>query len=399
MKSSSWRRGRRGLLWALTVGVAGFYLTQLWQIRRGLFIARRPQCEEKIEKSLPHVSIVVPARNERRNIRRCVISLLMQDYPDFDVIVVDDGSTDGTADILAELQHGPGGQRLSVVRAGALPKGWAGKPHAMAIGASLAHGEWLLFTDADTFHHSGALAWAMREGIHRNADLVSLLSHMEMVDPANHMIMPIVMMGISAQYAPDRIADPKSPIALANGQYILISRDMYDQVGGYSSPQLRGSLVDDRDMAAAVKRHGGTLALLDGRDHLDVCMYRSLAEAWKGWSKNAYTGSRGGMPAFVVMTLGLPVITVLPFVLWLIGIFSRRVSLALAGAIQVASIFAYRSSVDHHLRHSRLWGLTHPIGGAIFTALLGNAIRRKLTRRGVTWSGRSYDLKQERIMM
>ncbi len=393
MSSSSSRRKGNGLLWALTAGVAGFYLTQLWQIRRGMFIARHPQREAVIEEPLPHVSIVVPARNERRNIRRCVISLLAQDYPDFDVIVVDDGSTDGTADILAELQHGPGGQRLSVVRAGKLPRGWAGKPHAMAIGASLARGEWLLFTDADTMHHRGALAWAMREGLRRDADLVSLLSRMEMVDPANHIIMPIVMMGISAQYAPDQIADPRSPIALANGQYILISRAMYDQVGGYSGPHLRGSLVDDRDMAAEVKRHGGVLALLDGRDHVDVCMYRSLGEAWKGWSKNAYTGSRGGLPAFVVMTLGLPVITVLPFVLWLTGICARRAVLALAGTIQIASIFAYRASVDHHLRHSRLWGFTHPIGGAIFTALLGNALRRKLTRRGVTWSGRSYDLK------
>lgn len=391
------RRGVGGLVWAMTVGVVGFYLVQIWQLRRGLFAFQPTKHDDVPEGQAPHVSIIVPARNERRNIRRCVTSLLAQNYPSFDVIVVDDGSTDGTTDILAELQRGPNGQRLTVVGAGHLPAGWAGKPHAMAIGASIAKGDWLLFSDADTMHRPDALAWALREGCKRDADLISLFARIEMVDTANHIMMPIVFMGIAAQYNPTKITDPASPTAIANGQYMLISRQMYEAVGGYGSPRLRGSIVDDRDMAAAVKQHGGTLVLLDGQDRLSVCMYRNLAEAWNGWSKNAYTGSRGGMPLFVMMTLGLPIITVMPFLIWLVGLASRRRALILAGTVQVMAVLAYRRLIDHNLRHSRVWGWSHPIGGALFTALLVNVLRRKLTGRGVTWSGRSYDPAQERL--
>lgn len=391
------RRGVGGLVWAMTVGVVGFYLVQIWQLRRGLFAFQPSKHDELPDEPTPHVSIIVPARNERRNIRRCVTSLLAQDYPDFDVIVVDDGSTDGTADILAELQRGPNGQRLTIVGAGHLPQGWAGKPHAMAIGASIAKGDWLLFSDADTMHRPDALAWALREGRKRDADLISLFARIEMVDTANHIMMPIVFMGIAAQYNPTKITDPASPTAIANGQYMLISRAMYDAVGGYGSPRLRGSIVDDRDMAAVVKQRGGTLVLLDGQDRLSVCMYRNLAEAWSGWSKNAFTGSRGGMPLFVIMTLGLPVITVAPFVIGLVGLVSRRRALVLAGTIQIAAALAYRRLIDDNLRHSRAWGWSHPAGGALFTALLVNVLRRKLTGRGVIWSGRSYDPAQERL--
>jgi len=391
------RRGMRFTLGAMTVGVVAFYIRLFWETRHGL--VRRQTSADQVPdlhdaEAWPHISIIVPARNERRNIRRCVMSLLGQAYPNFDVIVVDDGSTDGTADILAEMQRGPGGQRLTTIGAGSLPQGWVGKPHAMAIGASVAKGEWLLFTDADTSHRPGALAFAVNQGLRRDADIVSLLTRQEIVDPANHIIMPIVVMGIASQYPASQVGDPSRATAIANGQFLLMRRTTYDAVGGYDSPELRASVVDDRDMAAAVKRRGGTIALLDGRDQVSVCMYRSFSEAWNGWSKNAYAGSRGGMPFFLLMTLALPLGTVLPFVIWLVGLVSRQRALLLAGSIQVATIMAYRWLLDEEMEQPRGWGWTHPIGGGIMTALLWNAIRRRLLGHGVEWSGRTYEAEQ-----
>ena len=138
------------VLWCVTGGIVLFYLRQLWEGRLGQFVAGTSGTDSQPSATMPHVTIIVPARDEQRNIRRCVLSLLNQTYPSFNIIVVNDASTDGTAEILTELQHGPHGERLTVIAAGNLPPGWAGKPHAIEAGTAIATGEWLLFTDADT---------------------------------------------------------------------------------------------------------------------------------------------------------------------------------------------------------------------------------------------------------
>ncbi len=390
------RRGPAVFLGAMTVGVVLSYLGQLWALRRGLFaVGREAASESDKPASWPHVTIVVPARNERRNIRRCAITLLAQDYPSFDVVVVDDNSTDGTGAILAELRHGPHGEKLAVVNAGELPPGWAGKHHAMAAGAAIARGEWLLFTDADTAHRPGALRFAMREALRRDADLASLLPALEMIDWSNHTLMPLVIMGLITLYPPDRVANPATSTAIANGQYLLIRRATYDAVGGYAGDALRASVMDDRDMATLAKRQGGRIALLDGSDQVSVLMYRTFAEAWRGWGKNAYAGSKGGLPLFALMAIALPLGTVLPFVLWLAGVIARRRGVVAASSVQIAAIVAYRWALDGHLRHSRWWVLTHPVGGAILTGLLWRVLWGQITGRGVEWSGRRYLVAQD----
>ena len=400
MRGRVWRWG----IWAMTLGVVAFYLRQLWETRLGLFVAHQARTKPLGLERWPHVTIIVPARNERRNIRQCVMSLLAQDYPNFNVIVVDDGSVDGTGAILAEMQRGPGGQKLSVVQGDALPSGWAGKPHALAQGAAAAQRlratvngaseEWLLFTDADTVHRPLALRTALRDGRAQGGDLISCLTSQQFVEPWGHMIMPIILMGISAQYPPAQVANPARTVAIANGQYLLIRRTMYDRLGGYGAPELRATVLDDRDLAYAVKTHDGRVVLLDGRDQVSVCMYRSLGEAWRGWGKNAYAGSRGGPAIFALMTLGLPLITIAPFVLFVLGVLLRRRNLILAGGAQVAAILGYRRLVDSSLNHSPLWAFTHPIGGAVVTALIGQVAWRQVQGQGVEWSGRSYRVQQ-----
>lgn len=375
------------------MGIVGLYARLLWETWRGMRLPvphGRPPTDDQ-----PHVTVIVPARNEARNIRRCIASLLGQTYANYTVICVDDGSTDETPCILAELQSGPGGAKLRVIHAGELPLGWAGKPHALALGTEQAEGEWLLFTDADTVHRPGALAWSVRHAQARDADVFSIVTHQEYADISSHLLLPIAVMGITTQYPPTKIADPTSATAIANGQYLMIRHSVYDAVGGYADPTLRGSVVDDRDLAAAVKRRGGRVVLMDGRDHVSVLMYRTLREAWNGWSKNAYAGSRGGPLLFALMALGLPFVTIAPFGLALAGIVTRRTGLALAGGAQVASIMAYRALLDRQMRQSRLWGWGHPAGGALMTALLGNAAWRQFTGRGVEWSGRTYQTDQK----
>ncbi len=155
MKKRNWFTSwRRLLLWSHVLGVVGFYIVLWFRTNPNSRKSQPALKSASIFNSAQagrSVSVIVPARNEEQNIRRCVTSLLEQNYDDYEVIVVDDGSTDGTARILDEIAHyHPQRQRLYVLRLRDLPKGWAGKPHALHAGVQEARGDWLMFTDADT---------------------------------------------------------------------------------------------------------------------------------------------------------------------------------------------------------------------------------------------------------
>jgi chlorobactene glucosyltransferase len=396
----------KALLWFYATGVATFYAAVAWRTRGG---GQRPVMAEPERASTgaangssatgdwPKVTIVVPARNEERNIRECVNSLLAQDYPHFSVIVVDDASEDSTTDILLEMQHThPNGARLEVVRVERLPEGWAGKPHALHTGAVMADGEWLLFTDADTRHEPGALRLAVARALADGDDLLSLGATQELPDFWGRVLMPLAYMGIAMQYPPREVNDPKSPVAIANGQYILLRRAMYRRIGGYAHPALRATVLDDRDLAAAIKRAGGRLELVDGRALVRTRMYHGLGEHWEGWSKNAYAGSRGGGLFYLLMVAGLPLTCVVPFVLPLVGLLARRPRVTLAGSVAAGAAVAYRAQLNRELGVPQRYVWTHPLGALVFTGILARSFWRVRSGRGVRWRGRIYQTAPRR---
>jgi chlorobactene glucosyltransferase len=386
----NWRGVERAALWSSTAAFGAFYLVML---RRAAW-SGPALCVGEPEapaEGPPLVSIIVPARNEAANIASCVTSLLEQDHPHVAVIVVDDASTDATPAILARLRREhPAGARLRTIRVEALPPGWAGKPHALHVGASAARGTWLLFTDADTAHAPGALTAALAQATALGADLFSLMTAQELPGFWNRVLMPVAFMGIAAQYPASQVNDPRRALAIANGQFILIRRAAYEAVGGYANPRLRGSVVDDRDLAAEVKRAGFHLMLADGRAYVRTRMYRDLAGHWHGWGKNAVAGSRGGPLAFAGMALGLLGMSVLPPALLLAGALRRRGAWLAAGAAQTAATVLYRRQVDRALAVPWPYAWTQPLGGAVFSAILARAAWRKLAGKGVEWSGRTY---------
>ncbi|HLI68616.1 MAG TPA: glycosyltransferase [Ktedonobacteraceae bacterium] len=399
VRKSNWPR----LFWWLhALGVAGFYAV-LWLRTKPDRTRVSPVCPASEKHTLPRVSIIVPARNEERNIRRCVHSLLEQDYPDYEVIVVDDNSTDHTPEILDEIAHThPQGARLWVLRLNHLPEGWAGKPHALHAGVQEANGEFLLFTDADTWHAPGALQAAMSRAEEQGLDLLSLVSAQELPGFWERVMMPMAFLGISMQYPVRQVNDPRSPVALANGQYILLRRAVYDWLGGYARSELRGTLVDDRDLAFLVKREGFHLELADGRELVRVRMYRGLREAWRGWRKNVFLGSRGGL-FFVLLSLpGLPMVTVLPFLLplrlWLARLAGKRKTVGIAEAVflsvlELGPLLTYRRWIDKEMQLPWYYMFTHPLAGSLFVGILAQSTWRIRAGKGVDWSGRRYYLR------
>lgn len=387
-------------LWGLSASITGFYLFSLARSMVDarsappLRLAPEPRTSTPTGPTpSPCVSMIVPARDEERNILRCIESLLAQDYSDFEVIVVDDGSTDATPALLERMRQTPAGrERLRVVRLDALPKGWAGKPHALHTGAGVARGEWLLFTDADTFHMPSALRSAVTRARHDGADLFTIGTSQEASDFWSRVLLPVAFMGISFMYPPALVNCPRSSVAIANGQFLLIRRAVYERVGGYDTDALRATVVDDLALAQTVKRSGGRLVFVDGRGVVRTHMYRSLAEHWNGWGKNAVAGSRGGALAIAVMAPGLLAITVAPFALLLGGLLRRDWRLALSGAVPTATLLSYRAYLDRMMEIPLRYGWTQPLGGVIFAGIIARSFMRRLRGVTVPWRGRSYNV-------
>jgi glycosyltransferase involved in cell wall biosynthesis len=226
----------------------------------------------------PTVSVIVPARNEEACLADCLHSLATQSGVAFEIIVVDDHSTDRTRDIASSF---PG---IRVIEAGPLPNGWTGKNNAVITGARQARGRWLLFTDADTVHLPGSLAAALKEAQDNGAELLSYSPEQIAVTFWEMAILPVVFAELARQYSPSKVSDPASPVAAANGQYILIHRDTYEAVGGHAA--IAGNILEDVALARAVKASGRKIRFRYGANAVRTRMYRNYAQLRDGWSKN-----------------------------------------------------------------------------------------------------------------
>jgi molybdopterin-guanine dinucleotide biosynthesis protein A len=224
------------------------------------------------------VSIIVPARNEEASLARCLQSLTRQTGVSFEILVVNDGSTDRTPEIPGSFSG------VRVIDAPEPASGWNGKSNAMSAGAKEARSEWLLFTDADTVHCPGSLARSLAEAKQQGAALLSYSPEQEVHGFCEKAVLPVIFAELAGTYQASEVSDPASPVAAANGQYLLISREAYDAVGGLAAAT--GSLLEDVALAQAVKRSGRKLYFRFGGDAVRTRMYRSFAQMREGWTKN-----------------------------------------------------------------------------------------------------------------
>ncbi len=224
------------------------------------------------------VSVIVPARNEEASLGACLESLAAQTGVSFEIIVVDDGSADRTRAIAGSFTG------VRIIDPGPLPPDWTGKNNALVAGAAQARGEWLLFTDADTVHRARSLARSIVEVQRQRAALLSYSPEQEVRGFWEKAVMPVVFAELASTYRPSEISDPASSAAAANGQYILISREAYDAVGGHAG--VATSLLEDVTLARAVKASGRRIFFRYGGDAVRTRMYRSFAQLREGWTKN-----------------------------------------------------------------------------------------------------------------
>ena len=339
--------------------------------------------------ALPSLSIVVPARNEERQIERCVRSLLATRHPRFEVIVVDDQSTDRTRSILDRV--GAGESQLRVVSGEPLPRGWVGKPWALTQGARTARGEWLLFTDADTEHHPLAAASALQFALDGGFGAVSLLTDQETAGWAERIFLPtilfVILLGVGAL---DDVNDPrKREVAIFNGQYVMASRTAYDAIGGHAA--VRKEIAEDLELARLFKRDGRFRTFLAGSNQLvRTRMYRSFGEIWLGFVKNFGLAARGHATAALVGAALLACVSLLSPGVLVVLLLQRWWLAAGVLALSMLVVVAIAESGMRAMRFRAGSGFALQLGLALTLAIFATSLVLLRCGSGVAWRGRRY---------
>jgi len=332
----------------------------------------------------PLVSVIVPARNEEHSIARCLESLLAQTYTRYEVIVVDDESSDTTAGIVAAIAaHEP---RLRLVSGTPLPDGWLGKTHALAQGAAVARGEILLLTDADTLHAPTSVSWAVTNLTDHRADMLSGYLDQAYGTFGERVVVPTMyaMMLLVPLFLLPRTRSPR--LAFAIGQYVVMRRSALDCVGGFE--MIRDSLVDDMSMAIRMKASGYRNVFLDAKKAARCRLYSGYGNAFRGISRSIYS-ALGANPLSAVAVAAVVLGAIVGPALFVLDA-SLHSQLAPGPVTLAASLFAVAWALVTWDRDVPFTGyLLYPFVFADLVVILGASMARTGFGRGVDWKGRT----------
>jgi len=336
-------------------------------------------------------SILIPARNEAKNIESCVIAAFSGSLHPDEVIVVDDGSTDATPEILARLAARY--PKLRIEHGSGLPPGWIGKPHACHQLASHARGGILIFVDADTRLHEEGLARVASLFRRLRADVVTAFPHQELGSAFERLVLPLLHVTYVAWFPLALVHASRDPRFLAaNGQVLAIRREALDEVGGFEA--VRDEVVDDMALCRAAKMSGRRVVFADGARIARCRMYQDARGVWEGFSKNLYEGI-GERPLALLVVCGLYASAfIAPYVLTLVGLMLTAPWTPIAAAGVAANILL-RAILAHRYAQP-WWGIVaHPFAVIVFLAIATNSYL--WSRRGtIRWSGRTYVARSQR---
>jgi hypothetical protein len=335
--------------------------------------------------SIPGVSIVIPARNEEASLGACLESLTAQAGVTFEIVVVDDGSSDRTPEIARSFA----GVRLIPLSSDPPHERWTGKNNALVAGAKQARAEWLLFTDADTVHSPGSLARALHEAKKERADLLSYSPAQALVSFSERAVMPVVFAELAAQYPPHKVRDEKSDVVAANGQYILVRRAPYDAVGGHAA--VATEILEDVALARLFCNAARRVHFRYGGDAVRTRMYRSWPQLREGWTKNlALLFPQPGFLAFQSLLLWFTAWATLAIAVS--GALSHRFFMIAFAACWLLVVRRVRAA--HFTTANSLIAIA--AGLPLFAYLL---LRSKHVHANgqVEWKGRAYDVSVGRM--
>jgi chlorobactene glucosyltransferase len=347
----------------------------------------------------PLVSVLIAAKDEEANIEGAVRSMLDQDYPNFELIVINDRSTDRTGQILESIRAEQPDSRLRVVHIQQLRDGWFGKNNAMREGIEQAKGQWLCFGDADCRQTSRrTLSMAVRHALENRIDFLSVLPRLETQSLWERIIQPVCGAVMVFWFNPSKVNDPKRPNAYANGAFMLMSRECYQAIGGHDA--VRTEINEDMHMAQLAKQRGQRLFVIQNDGLYTVRMYSRLREIWRGWSRIFFgcfeTFRRLRITLAMLLTTNIfPYASLLiaAAVLGIKGWSGAGGGWQLVAAAAALVVVVQQTVITRYYRLSQTnpWlAPTFIVGAVVCVGMLVNAMFKLNGRTTTTWRGTTY---------
>jgi glycosyltransferase involved in cell wall biosynthesis len=341
----------------------------------------------------PRVSIIVPARNEGADIAATLTQLLALDYDNYEVIAVDDRSSDRTGEIMGEIAAAAAPGRLKVIRISDLPPGWMGKPHAMWSAGNQATGDWLLFTDADVLFKPDALRRALAYAESERADHLVLFPRMIMKSLGEKMMIAFFQTLFVFGHRPWKVADPKTKDHMGVGAFNLVRRQVYEAVGTYAA--LRFEVLDDMKLGKVVKTAGYAQRNVFGADLISIRWAKGAMGVVDNLTKNFFALMSFQWPRALASCFALAFLNLMPFV----GVFLAHGWPRLGYAVALFSMFAIYVGMSTQSDIPPYYFLMHPVSTALFVYTMLRSTFLTLGKGGITWRGTFYPLKELRSGM
>ena len=333
---------------------------------------------------LPRVSVVIAARNEELDLPATLDGLLAQDYPDLEILVVEDHSTDRTAEVIDA--RAPRVRRVNPLP---LPDEWVGKSWACWNGAAAATGEWILFMDADVRLNPTAVRttveWARRE----HADLATIAPKVEMRSFWERVVLPFYMQVVLTYFRTPHVNRPRSKAAMANGQFWLTPKTTYEALGGHRA--IHSIVLEDIAIARRYRAAGKVLRVAWTPRLAETRMYRNRQELFEGLLKNVH-GTEFSAPRMVGEIAGLVGLFLLPLGLLPLGLATGSLVLTGMGAFLYVALFGKHVGFAQAVGAPAIYGLLYPVAVGYYVVLLSTSLVRGLRGKPVTWKGRGYPM-------
>lgn len=337
----------------------------------------------------PRVSIVVPACNEEDTVEQGLTSLLALDYNNYEIIAINDRSTDGTGAAMDRVAARPeAGERLRILHITELPPGWLGKTHAMWSAARQATGDWILFTDADVIFKPDTLRRAIAYAEAEPADHLVLFPRMIMKSPGEKMMIAFFQTLFVFGHRPWKVANPKTKDHMGVGAFNLIRRRVYEAVGTYQA--LRMEVVDDMKLGKVVKNAGYAQRNVFGADLISIRWARGALGVVRNLTKNSFAIMSFQWPRVVLSCIALLFLNLMPF----IGVWLAHGPARIPYAVALVSMFLIYAGMAWHSSIWPYYFLLHPVSTLLFLYTMLNSMVLALSRGGITWRGTFYPLEE-----
>jgi len=346
--------------------------------------------QEKGENKInfPLISVLIPVRNEEEDIRNCILSLIEQNYPRLEIIVLDDDSTDNTFQIVKELATQS--KKLKLIKGKSLPKNWNGKNWACHQLSQLARGEWFLFTDADTIHKANSISKAFAVAHKNNAGFITFLPGLTMKTWSEKLLLPIIHFAFTVLVPFNLINySGHSRIPVGIGPFMFVKKKSFLACGGYKA--IKNEIVDDMALAKAIHKNNEKITVISGSPFMNVRFYTKLQEIWNGFSKNSYPAIGSSPHYLLFVIIFCYFLFVYPYLsLW--GAFGSNEGLT-HPLLQVCIISFMKIFLALKFETSLFYGLLHPFSVILWLLILLNSFRLSVFKKKFEWKERLYPIE------